>query len=422
MKIVDIRWYPYRIPFVNSFTTAHGIITVRKGAIVEITTDQGITGIGEIAPLPEFAGSSLAEICKLLPTVAAYLRGKTVQEALVVSVPSSGPGKAMAPAAPRGKVYLPNPERSSPNALGMDEAKRLTRASAKPSLPSPPPLAPTHGALCGLEIALLDALCKANDYSISTLLAPINSVPQSCVAVNAIIGVKGTRADVEAAREVKNMGFGCVKLKVGIGENLQEEIERIAAVREAIGPEMHLRLDANEAWSLEEAIAILSHCVPYAIQYVEQPLKAHDLNGMHALRQAVPIPIAADEAVHSQESARQAIEHEAADILVIKPQLAGGLRIGQQIIAEAMQRGIQCVITTTIETGIGLTAALHLAAASPGVTLECGLATLSLLADDLLVGELPLHDGFIEVPAGPGLGVELDRKALERWTTSFPIG
>ncbi|HZU00091.1 MAG TPA: mandelate racemase/muconate lactonizing enzyme family protein, partial [Ktedonobacteraceae bacterium] len=291
MKIVDIRWYPYRIPFVKSFTTAHGIITAREGAIVEITTDQGITGIGEIAPLPEFAGSSLAEICKLLPTIAAYMQGKAVLEALVgepyvVSVPSSGPGKDLAPAAPREQVYTPNPNRSSANAVGA-------------------------GALCGLEIALLDALCKANDYSISTLLAPINSVPQSCVAVNAIIGVKGTRAAVEAAREVKNIGFGCVKLKVGMGENLQEEIGRIAAVREAIGSEMHLRLDANEAWSLDEAIAVLSHCVPYAIQYVEQPLKAYDLNGMRTLRQAVPIPIAADEAVHSLESARQVMAYEA---------------------------------------------------------------------------------------------------------------
>jgi o-succinylbenzoate synthase len=218
------------------------------------------------------------------------------------------------------------------------------------------------------------------------------------------------------------MGFGCVKLKVGMGENLQEEIGRIAAVREAIGPEMHLRLDANEAWSLEEAIAILSHCVPYAIQYVEQPLKAYDLNGMQALRHAVPIPIAADEAVHSLESARRIMEHAAADVLVIKPQLAGGLRTGQQIITEATQRGIQCVITSTIETGIGLTAALHLAAASPAITLECGLAMLSLLADDLLVDELPLHRGFLEVPGGHGLGVELDRKALERWTKSSPIG
>src|SRR5437588_12492201 len=99
---------------------------------------------------------------------------------------------------------------------------------------------------------------------------------------------------------------------------------------------------------------------------------------MSTLRQAVSIPIAADEAVHSLESARLVMEHEAADILVIKPQLAGGLRLVQQIIADATAWGIQCVITSTIETGIGLTAALHLAAAT-AITLECGLATLSLL-------------------------------------------
>jgi L-alanine-DL-glutamate epimerase-like enolase superfamily enzyme len=116
------------------------------------------------------------------------------------------------------------------------------------------------------------------------------------------------------------------------------------------------------------------------------------------------------------------MEHEAADILVVKPQLAGELRTAQRIIQEATEHDVQCVITSTIETGIGLTAALHLAAASPDITLECGLATLPLLVDDLLIESLPLRHGFIEVPIGPGLGVELDRKALERWTTCFPTG
>jgi o-succinylbenzoate synthase len=361
MRIVDIQWHLYRVPFVNSFTTAHGIMTAREGAIIEVTTDQGITGLGEIAPLPEFAGSSLAETCKLLPPIAAYLQGHTILEALDLMYAHS--------------------------------------------------LALT----CGLETALLDVVGKSKSCSISSLLSPNNIAPRSRVAVNAVIGAKATRAVVAAAREARNNGFGCVKLKVGVGESIQQEIERIAAVREAIGPEIHLRLDANEAWNLEEAITILSHCVPYNIQYVEQPLKAQDLSAMRILRHTIPIPIAADEAVHDLESTRLVMEHEAADILVIKPQLAGGLRMGQQIIAEAAEHDIQCVITSTIETGIGLTAALHLAAASPTVTLECGLATLPLLADDLLVDDLFPRNGFIKVPAGPGLGVELDREALKRY-------
>src|SRR5260370_14017762 len=114
------------------------------------------------------------------------------------------------------------------------------------------------------------------------------------------------------------------------------------------------------------------------MQYIEQPLKAHDVAGMRTLRQAIPIPIAADEALHSLESARLVLDSEAADILVIKPQLAGGLRVGQQIIQNATERGIRSVITSTLEAGKGLGAPLEPGAATPAITLECGFATLPL--------------------------------------------
>ena len=196
----------------------------------------------------------------------------------------------------------------------------------------------------------------------------------------------------------------------------QGEVARVAAVREAIGPDIRLRLDANEAWSLEQAIAILSNCAQFDIQYVEQPIKASDLAGMHTLRQAVPMAIAADEALYDLKSARRILDSQAADILIVKPQLAGGLRVGRQIIQEAAQRGIRSVVTSTLETGIGLVAALHLAAASPEVTLECGLATGHLLVDDLLVDDLPIRNGFLAVPTGSGLGIVLDREALDKYS------
>ncbi len=333
MKIIDIRWHNYRLPFLHSFSTAHSVIATREGIIVLVTTDQGIKGIGEIAPLPAFGGGSVRDACTLLPAL----------------------------------------------------------------------------------IALLDALGKAKGCGVSTLISPADSMPRAAVPVNAVIGARATKAAIAIAQDTRKSGFRCVKLKVGWGVSVLEEVERIVAVRDAIGPAMRLRLDANEAWNLEEAIAILSQCIPYDIQYVEQPLMAHDLAGMHTLRQAIPIPIAADEAVHSLESACRVLDSEAADILVIKPQLAGGLRVGQQIIQAATRRGVRSVITSTIEAGIGLVAVLHLAAASPEVTLECGLATLHLLVDDLLIDDLPVRDGFMTVPAGPGLGVALDREALDRY-------
>jgi len=157
--------------------------------------------------------------------------------------------------------------------------------------------------------------------------------------------------------------------------------------------------------------------VSYRIQYVEQPLPRHDLTGLQHLRRTISIPIAVDEAVHNLESARRVIRYGAADILVIKPQLAGGLYTSRQIIAEAKQRKIQCVITTTIESGISLAAALHLAAASPEITLECGLATQHLLVDNLIREEFVIRDSMMKVPTGPGLGVTLDEEALQIYGT-----
>jgi L-Ala-D/L-Glu epimerase len=368
MNVAKIRWWSYRVPFRHSFATAHGMLTAREGIIVQVDTAQGVSGIGEIAPLPAFGGGSLSDARSLLPALAARLEGVTLDEALAMLLACSEVGIQPAP------------------------------------------------VLYGLESALLDVAGKAEGCAVSTLLSPTGTVPRTAVEVNAVVGARTTEAAVTAAREFKRDGFCCVKLKVGLATAIQEEVERVAAVREAIGQSMHLRLDANEGWTLEEAIAILTRCVPYNIQYVEQPLPASGLAGMRALRREVPIPIAADEALADPQGARLVLESEAADVLVIKPQLAGGLRAAQAMMQLATERGVQCVITSTIETGIGLVAALHLAAASPTVTLACGLATLPLLVDDLVMNDLTVRDGLLTVPAGFGFGIALDREAVEKYS------
>jgi o-succinylbenzoate synthase len=366
MNIINIQWLTYRMPFLHKFHTAHGVIDYREGMIVQVTTNEGITGIGEIAPLPTFNGGSLADACLLLSELAGHLYHSTPYAAL--------------------------------------ELLTIEKVSTK-----------NAPVLCGLEIALLDTLGKATNCSVSTLLSPVDFMPRAAVPVNAVISTKATKAAAEAALHAKLNGFTCVKLKVGLGLSIHEEVERIAMVRDAIGPTLHLRLDANEAWQLGEAMAILSQCVPYEIQYIEQPLSSQDFLGLRTLRKEIPIPIAVDEAVHNLESVHLVLDSEVADILVIKPQIAGGLRIGLQMIQAASERGVRSVITSTVEAGIGLAAGLHLASASPAVTLECGLATLPLLADDLISEELFVHDGCLAVPTGPGLGIELDQQALHRY-------
>ncbi len=364
-NIKNVGWYPYQIPFRTSFTTAHGVLTARAGVIVEITTEDGLSGIGEIAPLPEFAGDNLNTALAPLPMLSAQLCNKTLLAALDFLYANSH--------------ILP------------------------------------ATTTCGLEIALLDAFCK-HPLVVNRLCSFINKWDHTVngVPVNAVIGAQNIETAITSAQETIAAGFHCIKLKMGADP--EQEIARVAAIRNAIGPTIHLRLDANEAWTLDQAITILSHCADYDIQYIEQPLPAGDLEGMRKLRQEVPVPIAADEAVSDFKSARRVLDHAAADILIIKPQLVGGLRAGRQIIHEAVAHGVQCVITSAIEAGIGLAGALHLAAASPEVTLECGLATLHLLKDDLLLDDLLIENGILAVPAGPGLGVRLDRAALARYT------
>lgn len=368
MYITDLKWYSYRIPLCGSFTTAHGAMAAREGAILEIMTEDGISGTGEIAPLPEFGGDDLGDALAPLPTLKTLLCGKTLIDAL--------------------------------HSLYQQQEPMMLPAST----------------VCGLEIALLDALGKTEKCGISTLLASTGSPPRAGVYVNTVIGAPTTAAAVQRAQEAVTAGFSCVKLKVGAEQQPEDVVKRVAAVRAALGPTIALRLDANEAWTFEQARTILTACEPFAIQYIEQPLKAFDLTGMHTLRQMVSIPIAADEAVYNVESARRILDWEAADILIIKPQLAGGLHVSQQIIHEATKRGIQSVVTSTIETGIGLLGVVHLAAATPDITLECGLATLSQLTDDLLLTDLPIRNGFMALPTAPGLGIALDRDALMKYS------
>ncbi len=361
--ITALHCYPYSLPFAHSFTTAHGPMRVREGAIIELAMSEGISGIGEIAPLPSFGGGTLTDALRLLPTVSVQLQGRMVRDAL----------------------------------------QWLTSTV----LPS--------ALCCGLEMALLDALGQCEHVPLCQLLANKGIQPRTRIAVNAVVGAPSTQDAVRETQAAMQVGFRCIKLKVGILPSLEQEIERIAAVRAALGSAMHLRLDANEAWTFEQARKMLTACAVYDIQYVEQPLSRHDLNAMQQLRQAVPVPIAADEAVWNLASAQAVMMAQAADILIIKPQLCGGLRAAQRIMHEASERSLQCVITTTIESGISLVAALHLAAASPSITLECGLATSHLLVDDLVIEPIVVQQGALSVPMSAGLGVTLDRGALRRF-------
>ena len=232
--------------------------------------------------------------------------------------------------------------------------------------------------------------------------------------VNATVALPDAPSAARAAAQARTLGFPCVKLKVGMASRVEAERERVAAVRSAIGGRLKLRLDANGAWSEQKAIATIRALEPYDLEFVEQPVAFGNMELMRRVRNAVNTPIAADEDVTGPEQAARVLRAGAAQILVIKPMVVGGIRTAREIIERAQSQGASCVVTTSIDTGIGIAAALHLAATLPSPALACGLATGDLLTTDLLALPLPIRGGRMRLPDTPGLGVRPDEKALKR--------
>jgi L-alanine-DL-glutamate epimerase-like enolase superfamily enzyme len=200
-----------------------------------------------------------------------------------------------------------------------------------------------------------------------------------------------------------------------MGADPVAERRRVAAVRDAAGYGARLRLDANGAWSVDQAIRTLGALADHDIELVEQPVASADIEALRQVRAASVIPVAADEAVESLATARSVIAAGAADLLVLKPMRLGGLRPTLAVAALAAEAGVRSIVTTTIDTGIGTAAALQAAASLPAGTPACGLATAALLESDLLATPLPVERGVMTLPAGPGLGVSLSAAALGRY-------
>ena len=199
------------------------------------------------------------------------------------------------------------------------------------------------------------------------------------VAVNDLVpAVPPDRAAALAAAAVA-AGARCVKVKGGPGV----DEDRVAAVRDAVGPHVRLRVDANGAWDLERAIAAVGRLARYDLELVEQPVAT--LDDLARLRRRVDVALAADESVRGVDDARALARLEAADAVVVKVQPLGGVAAALAVVEAA---GVPAVVSALYETSVGVAAGLALAAALPELPYACGLATASLLAAD--VGADPL--------------------------------
>lgn len=190
-------------------------------------------------------------------------------------------------------------------------------------------------------------------------------------------------------------GSGCRTAKVKVAEPGQPgsaDIERLAAVRDAIGPDGKVRVDANGGWSVDEADRMLTALSEFGLEYAEQPCAT--LAELAELRRRVSVPLAADESIRRAEDPVKVRAAGAADIVVLKAQPLGGVRAALEI-AEAC--GLPVVVSSAVDTSVGLAAGVALAAALPELPYACGLATMSLLAGDVTADPLAEADGQLPV-------------------------
>ncbi|MGQ3330269.1 mandelate racemase/muconate lactonizing enzyme family protein [Halorubrum sp. FL23] len=275
----------------------------------------------------------------------------------------------------------------------------------------------TPAARHGLALALADATARDAGRSLAEQLARDERLPApaDAVPVNATIGDGDPETTVAAAETAVAEGFGCLKLKVG-SRALDADVERLRAVRRAVGDGVAIRADANGAWDRETAREAVERLASLGLAYLEQPLPADDVEGAAALRDRrqggevgadtdadtdPPVPIALDESVASR-GVDAVLDAGAADAVVLKPMALGGPDRALAAAIRAREAGVEPVVTTTVDAVIARTAAVHVAAAIPDVA-PCGLATGSLLDADLAPDPCPVSEGAIAVPSGSGL-------------------
>jgi o-succinylbenzoate synthase len=254
-------------------------------------------------------------------------------------------------------------------------------------------------AVAAEELARLDLEARREGRPLAELAA-------DAIPVNLTLPAGPPEEAAAQARDGLSRGYACFKLKVG----LPDDAERVAAVRHAVGPWPALRVDANGAWTVDEAVRAIRAIEPHDLEFVEQPCRT--LEELAEVRQRVSTSIAGDESIAGADDVRRALELEACDVVNVKLAASGGFQAAREALRVAHEHRLPAFLSSTLDGPWGIAAALQLAA-SERTSLACGLATLELFDARIARALPPPRDGVLPVPQGPGLGVTVDEQALD---------
>lgn len=349
MHVESLFAFRYQVPLAAPLDLGPHTMATREGWLVQIGLDGDATGWGDVAPLPGFSPESLADAAEALQGLAPEVIG-----------------------------------------LAADEALARVTDAAMPST-----------VRFGVELALHHAQAVA---TATTLPHVLGASPAHAMSYNGLL----TDEDAlpEGIQSLREAGYRAVKLKVGRG-SIDDDITRVKAVHGAAG-DVALRLDANRAWTMEEAGRFAAGIDGVPIAYIEEPLR--DPSRLPAFADGTDVPVALDETI--QEGGRLA-DHPYAVAAVIKPALVGGIAATQQLAQQAAQAGVHLVISSAFESGIGLRGLVALAATMGRADVPMGLDTYRRLQADVVWPRLPLNGPVVDVPALTNTPLHIDPQYVD---------
>lgn len=368
MRITHIDTIPIQIPVdrgVGTVRDAKGFRFTSQILLVVIATDGHETGVGEVTASPDWSGETCLGAKALIDS---HLAPRLIGE---------------------------DPRRLR---ACMD---RLAKTFANPF------------AKAGLEMALFDLVGKHLRTPVYQLLG--GAARDANLPLRFPIMPVGPAESADVAIRMVAEGFRTLKLKVG-HDPLAYDLERIRVVREAVGSEIRLTVDANGGWTVNDAIRAAGPLEDYGIAFVEQPVHRLDLEGLAEVRRRIRLPVMADESVFTVQDALRCLELRAADIISVYPGKNGGLLNTLTIAQLAEAAGVHCAIGSNLEWDVGSAAMAHASVAIPNIQVErygadiIGPIFQTRHATTPALSQLP---GFVTVPDGPGLGLNVDWDTIE---------
>lgn len=362
MKITEVRLAKISVPLRVPFKTALRTVNSVEDVIVEILTDVGALGYGEAPPTGVITGDTTGAIIGAINDhIAKNIIG----------------------------MEIDNLE----DVLQKIQKSIVHNSSAKAAVDMA--VWDLYGQL--YKIPVYKLLGGARKQIVTDITISVNEPEQ--MAHDAIDAIK--------------RGYDCLKVKVGANPDL--DVARLAAVRKAVGDDVLIRIDANQAWSPKQAVRILNQMQEKGLklELVEQPVKAADIEGLKFVTDNSYVPVLADESVFSPEDAMKIMQNHAADYVNIKLMKCGGLYNALKIISAAEVYGIECMLGCMLEAKVSVNAAVHLACAKKIIT-KIDLDGPVLCSEDPIIGGAVFNEKNITVSDEPGLGIKgFEKDALK---------